>query len=225
MSTSGWPERLSAQTQSAASTTARARSGRASSASSSPRTCAWLAASSSADEPAREQHGAEPVDAGRARAPATRGRRRSSRPSRSCVTTAGSRRASGRRGLSGSARRARSRARRRCRACRTSSAIAPATRSRRELVADDPEREREDRAAETLDHARDDHQRERADDRRQQRLPAARPRSAITSTRFLPKMSPSRPAIGVTTEAASRYEVKIQATPDGEACQVVAAAR
>ena len=34
--------------------------------------------------------------------------------------------------------------------------------------------------------------------------PSARPASATTSTRFLPKMSPRRPAIGVTTDAASR---------------------
>ena len=47
------------------------------------------------------------------------------------------------------------------------------------------------------------------------RLPAARPSSASTSTRCFPNMSPSRPAIGVTTEAASRYEVKIQAAPEG----------
>ncbi len=33
-------------------------------------------------------------------------------------------------------------------------------------------------------------------------------------------MSPSRPAIGVTTEAASRYEVKIQAAPEGVVCEV-----
>ena len=34
-------------------------------------------------------------------------------------------------------------------------------------------------------------------------------------------MSPSRPAIGVTTEAASRYAVKIQATPAGRGVQVL----
>ena len=37
------------------------------------------------------------------------------------------------------------------------------------LVTNDPEREREDCAAETLDRARDDHQRQRGDDRREQR--------------------------------------------------------
>ena len=36
------------------------------------------------------------------------------------------------------------------------------------------------------------------------RLPSASPTSATTSTRFFPNMSPSRPAIGVTTDAASR---------------------
>ena len=37
-----------------------------------------------------------------------------------------------------------------------------------------------------------------------------------TSTRSLPNMSPSRPAIGVATEAESRYAVRIQLTPVGE---------
>src|SRR6266566_3195478 len=46
--------------------------------------------------------------------------------------------------------------------------------------------------------------------------PAARPVRVTTSTRFLPYMSPSRPAIGVTTDAASRYAVKIHATPEVE---------
>ena len=35
-------------------------------------------------------------------------------------------------------------------------------------------------------------------------VPAARPASTTTSVRFLPNMSPSRPAIGVATEAARR---------------------
>src|SRR5262249_55348601 len=43
--------------------------------------------------------------------------------------------------------------------------------------------------------------------------PAARPTSVTTKTGFFPYMSPSRPAIGVTTEAARRYAVKTQATP------------
>src|SRR5262249_60985829 len=49
--------------------------------------------------------------------------------------------------------------------------------------------------------------------------PNARPASVITSTGFFPYMSPSRPAIGVTTEAASRYAVKTQATPVVEVCR------
>ena len=35
-------------------------------------------------------------------------------------------------------------------------------------------------------------------------VPAESPASIRTSTRFFPKMSPRRPAIGVTTDAASR---------------------
>ena len=53
----------------------------------------------------------------------------------------------------------------------------------------------------------------------EQRCPTASPPSAITSTRFLPNMSPSRPAIGVTTDAASRYAVKTHATPEVEVCR------
>ena len=49
--------------------------------------------------------------------------------------------------------------------------------------------------------------------------PAASPERVTTSTRFLPYMSPSRPAIGVTTDAASRYAVKTHATPDVEVCR------
>lgn len=49
--------------------------------------------------------------------------------------------------------------------------------------------------------------------------PAARVESEMTNTRFLPNMSPSRPAIGVATAAASRNEVKTQATPDVEVCR------
>ena len=44
-------------------------------------------------------------------------------------------------------------------------------------------------------------------------VPAASTTSTATSTRFLPYMSPSRPAIGVTTEAESRYALRIQAAP------------
>ena len=49
------------------------------------------------------------------------------------------------------------------------SAIPPAHALARELVADDPEREREDRAAEALDRAGDDHHRQRRRERREQR--------------------------------------------------------
>ena len=44
-------------------------------------------------------------------------------------------------------------------------------------------------------------------------VPAARTTSTITSKRFLPNMSPSRPAIGVTTEALRRYALRIHAAP------------
>ena len=73
----------------------------------------------------------------------------------------------------------------------------------RELVADDPEREREDGAADALDRAAgDQHRRSSARARR----PASRREetSVITSTRSLPNMSPRRPTIGVATEAVSR---------------------
>ena len=46
-------------------------------------------------------------------------------------------------------------------------------------------------------------------------VPAASPASTTTSVRFLPNMSPIRPAMGVATDAARRYAVKTQATPDG----------
>ena len=42
-----------------------------------------------------------------------------------------------------------------------------------------------------------------------------------TIVRFLPYMSPSRPAIGVTTEALSRYAVRIHAGPGGRRVQVL----
>ena len=44
-------------------------------------------------------------------------------------------------------------------------------------------------------------------------VPSARTTSTVTSARFLPNMSPRRPAIGVTTEALSRYAVRIHAAP------------
>ena len=46
-------------------------------------------------------------------------------------------------------------------------------------------------------------------------VPAPSPASTTTSVRFFPNMSPSRPAIGVATDAARRYAVKIQVTPVG----------
>ncbi len=46
-------------------------------------------------------------------------------------------------------------------------------------------------------------------------VPPASPVSTTRSVRFLPNMSPTRPAIGVATEAARRYVVKIHATPVG----------
>ena len=44
-------------------------------------------------------------------------------------------------------------------------------------------------------------------------VPAASTTSTTTMTSFLPYMSPRRPAIGVTTEADSRYALRIQAAP------------
>ena len=75
----------------------------------------------------------------------------------------------------------------------------------RELVADDPEREREDAAARALDRARDDQQRERAARRRRAACPRASTTSVQTSRCSLPYMSPSRPMIAVPTDAESRY--------------------
>ena len=73
----------------------------------------------------------------------------------------------------------------------------------RELVADDREGEREDRAARTLDDP--------AEAitgivvaTAATAVPAASVKRTTTSTRFLPNMSPSRPAIGVMTDALSR---------------------
>ena len=73
----------------------------------------------------------------------------------------------------------------------------------RELVADDPEREREDAAAGALHDARDDHQPDRRRERR--RAPCrARARPARRPSRFLPNMSPRRPAIGVSDRGAQQ---------------------
>ena len=81
----------------------------------------------------------------------------------------------------------------------------------RELVADDPEREREDAAAQSLDDAADDEQ-ARAWSRALTNVPDGDRGSTITSTRFLPNMSPSRPRIGVATDALSRNAVSTQVT-------------
>src|SRR3984957_15523699 len=48
--------------------------------------------------------------------------------------------------------------------------------------------------------------------------PTARPASAATKTHFLPIMSPSRPRIGVMTEADSRYAVSTHVTALCEVC-------
>ena len=74
----------------------------------------------------------------------------------------------------------------------------------RELVADDPEAEREDAAADALQHAPGDDDPERR--RRAPRRPSRRAKatSEMTSSRRLPNMSPSRPSSGVKTAAATR---------------------
>ena len=46
-------------------------------------------------------------------------------------------------------------------------------------------------------------------------VPPQTPARTTTRVRFLPNMSPRRPAIGVATDAASRYAVKIHVTPEG----------
>ena len=73
----------------------------------------------------------------------------------------------------------------------------------RELVADDPEREREDPAARALDEAGDDSTASELDTAAS-RVPAASTTSVHSSSRSLPYMSPRRPMIAVPTEAASR---------------------
>ena len=52
-------------------------------------------------------------------------------------------------------------------------------------------------------------------------VPPASPASTTRSVRFFPNMSPSRPAIGVATEAARRYVVKIHATPVGRRVEIL----
>ena len=48
-------------------------------------------------------------------------------------------------------------------------------------------------------------------------VPRASTASTTTSVRFLPNMSPMRPAMGVATDALSRYAVMIQAPAVGDA--------
>ena len=74
----------------------------------------------------------------------------------------------------------------------------------RELVADDPEAQREDAAADALQHAAGDDDLERVAERRHDRAGARTASSEMTSIRRLPNMSPRRPKTGVETAAASR---------------------
>ena len=58
-------------------------------------------------------------------------------------------------------------------------------------------------------------------------VPNASTTRTTTIVRFLPYMSPSRPAIGVTTDALSRYAVRIQAAPAvvvSRSCWIVSSA-
>ena len=68
----------------------------------------------------------------------------------------------------------------------------------RELIADDADRQREDAAADALQHVPGRHDLERAP-QREITLPAAKITSDRTNRRRLPNMSPSRPMIGVAT--------------------------
>ena len=83
------------------------------------------------------------------------------------------------------------------------------TFSRRELVPDDREAEREDGAAGALDDAGGD---ERADVQREGRAeqPTQEDAEAMTSSRSLPYWSPSFPSSGVATDAKSRKPVSSQ---------------
>ena len=74
----------------------------------------------------------------------------------------------------------------------------------RELVADDPEGEREDAAADALDDAGDDQHARASGERGEQRAGGEDQRASTRAARSLPYMSPSRPMIGVPTEADSR---------------------
>ena len=58
-------------------------------------------------------------------------------------------------------------------------------------------------------------------------VPNASTTRTTTIVRFLPYMSPSRPALGVTTDALSRYAVRIQAAPAvvvSRSCWIVSSA-
>ena len=74
----------------------------------------------------------------------------------------------------------------------------------RELVADDPEAEREDAAAGALQDAAERRRPRGRSPSAETTEPAANSPSATTSSRRLPNMSPRRPKIGVQTAAESR---------------------
>ena len=89
----------------------------------------------------------------------------------------------------------------------------------RELVADDPEREREDPAGGALDEARDDDAAPSELETAASSVPPARITSVNSSRRSLPYMSPSRPRIAVPTDAESRYAVSSQVMPVSVVCR------
>jgi hypothetical protein len=89
-----------------------------------------------------------------------------------------------------------------------------------QLVPDDREGEREQRAAQTLrDPAR---QQDRQQDVATPAtiVPAASAAMVMTRIRRLPNMSPSRPRMGVATEADSRYPVSTQVTACSLTCRL-----
>ena len=86
----------------------------------------------------------------------------------------------------------------------------------RELVADDPEGEREDGAGDALDRAGGDEHLDRVRQRAHERADRRTRRARARSTRSLPNMSPSRPTIGVAIEAVSRKAVSTQVTSVAE---------
>ena len=179
-----------------------------------------IGTSSATSQPASSD-GAEPVD------PAGRPDRRlgdegdDPERSRRRPRRAGARRASGSRGARRSARRARCRGRRRCRGSPRSARSPCGTRSRGNSSRMIANGEREDGAAGALDHARRRSSRRSSSRARRAACRAASTTSTMTSARFLPNMSPSRPAIGVTTDALSRYAVRIHAAPPSSSCEVV----